>query len=101
MVGGMYLVLTRLRFGKSVRAAAEDPAAAASVGINVPLVYGVTFGLAAALSAVGGTLIGLSYGFGPTSGTEWLFGCFVGFGFGGVGVLWGGLSGRHHSWVDR
>jgi branched-chain amino acid transport system permease protein len=93
MVGGMYLVLTRLRFGKSVRAAAEDPAAAASVGINVPLVYGVTFGLAAALSAVGGTLIGLSYGFGPTSGTEWLLRSFVVIVLGGMGSLWGVLLG--------
>src|SRR5690348_14371994 len=93
MVGGMYLVLTRLRFGKSVRAAAEDPAAAASVGINVPLVYGVTFGLAAALSAVGGTLIGLSYGFGPTTGTEWLLRSFVVIVLGGMGSLWGALLG--------
>ena len=93
MVGGMYLVLTRLRFGKSVRAAAEDPAAAASVGINVPLVYGVTFALAAALSAVGGTLIGLSYGFGPTSGTEWLLRSFVVIVLGGMGSLWGALLG--------
>src|SRR5258708_2320761 len=59
MVVGMYLILTRLRFGKAVRAAAEDPAAAASVGIDVPLVYGVTFGVAAALSAVGGILVGV------------------------------------------
>lgn len=93
MVVGMYLILTRLRFGKAVRAAAEDPAAAASVGIDVPLVYGVTFGVAAALSAVGGTLIGLSYGFGPTSGSEWLLRSFVVIVLGGMGSLWGALLG--------
>src|SRR5260221_5663019 len=93
MVGGMYLILTRLRFGKAVRAAAEDPAAAASVGIDVPLVYGVIFGVAAVLSAVGGTLIGLSYGFGPTSGPEWLLRSFVVVLLCGVGSLWGALFG--------
>jgi len=100
MVVGMYLVLTRLRFGKAVRAAAEDPVAAASVGIDVLLVYGVTFGLAAALSAVGGTLIGLSYGFGPTTGTEWLLRSFVVIVLGGMGLS-GGLTRRHPCWCAR
>ncbi len=93
MVIAMYLLLTRLRFGKAVRAAAEDPAAAASVGIDVPLIYGVTFGLAAALSAVGGTIIGLSYGFAPTSGSEWLLRSFTVVVLGGMGSLWGVLLG--------
>jgi branched-chain amino acid transport system permease protein len=93
MVVGVYLGLTRLRFGKAVRAAAEDPAAAASVGIDVPLVYGLTFGLAAALSAVGGVIIGLSYGFAPTSGAEWLLRCFTVVVLGGMGSLWGALFG--------
>ena len=53
----------------------------------------MTFGLAAALSAVGGTLIGLSYGFGPTTGTEWLLRSFVVIVLGGMGSLWGALLG--------
>jgi branched-chain amino acid transport system permease protein len=93
MVVGTYLVLTRLRFGKAVRAAAEDPVAAASVGIDVPLIYGITFGLAAALSAVGGIIIGLSYGFTPTSGAEWLLRSFTVIVLGGMGSLWGVLAG--------
>jgi branched-chain amino acid transport system permease protein len=93
MVVGMYLVMTRLRFGKKLRAAAEDPVAAASVGINVPQIYAITFGLAAALSAVGGTMIGLSYGFGPTTGGGWLLRSFTVIVLGGMGSLWGALLG--------
>jgi branched-chain amino acid transport system permease protein len=93
MVVIMYLALTRLRFGKAVRAAAEDPMAAASVGVDVPLIYAITFGLAAALSAVGGTLIGLSYGFAPTSGPDWLLRSFTVIVLGGMGSLWGALLG--------
>lgn len=93
MVVGTYLVLTRLRFGRSVRAAAEDPIAAASVGIDVPLIYGLTFGLACALSAIGGIIIGLSYGFAPTSGSEWLLRSFTVIVLGGMGSLWGVLFG--------
>jgi branched-chain amino acid transport system permease protein len=93
MVVGTYLVLTQLRFGKAVRAAAEDPLAAASVGIDVPLIYGLTFGLAAALTAVGGITIGLSYGFAPTNGPEWLLRSFTVVVLGGMGSLWGVLFG--------
>jgi branched-chain amino acid transport system permease protein len=93
MVVATYLLLKRLRLGKAIRAAAEDPVAAASVGINVPLVYGVTFGLAAAISAFGGTLIGLSYGFAPTTGSEWLLRSFAVTVLGGMGSIWGALLG--------
>ena len=93
LVAGMYLILNRFPFGKALRAAAEDPLAAASVGINVPHVYAVTFGLAAAISAVGGTLIGLSYGFTPTTGTGWLLRSFTVVVLGGLGSLWGSFVG--------
>jgi branched-chain amino acid transport system permease protein len=93
LVIGMHLVFSHLRFGKALRAAAEDPVAAASVGINVEHIYAVTFGLAAAISAVGGALIGLSFGFEPTTGTDWLLRSFTVVVLGGLGSLWGSLVG--------
>jgi branched-chain amino acid transport system permease protein len=93
LVAGLYLALNRLRFGKALRAAAEDPLAAASLGINVQHVYAATFGLAAAVSAVGGTMIGLSYGFEPTTGTSWLLRSFTVVVLGGLGSLWGSFVG--------
>jgi branched-chain amino acid transport system permease protein len=93
LVVGLYLVLNHLRFGKALRAAAEDPLAAASLGINVQHIYAVTFGLAAAVSAVGGTMIGLSYGFEPTTGTGWLLRSFTVVVLGGLGSLWGSFVG--------
>jgi branched-chain amino acid transport system permease protein len=93
LVAGLYLALNRLRFGKALRAAAEDPLAAASLGINVQHIYAMTFGLAAAVSAVGGTMIGLSYGFEPTTGTSWLLRSFTVVVLGGLGSLWGSFVG--------
>jgi branched-chain amino acid transport system permease protein len=55
LAGGLLLVvashlgLTRLRFGKALRAAAEDAEAAATLGIDVRHVYAATFAIAAAL----------------------------------------------------
>jgi branched-chain amino acid transport system permease protein len=93
LVVGIYLALNQLPFGKALRAAAEDPLAAASVGINVQHVYAMTFGLAAAISAIGGTLIGLSFGFTPTTGISWLLRGFTVVVLGGLGSLWGSLVG--------
>jgi branched-chain amino acid transport system permease protein len=99
LVAGLALVtlthlgLTRSRFGKALRAAAEDPAAAASVGIDVTRVYALTFALAAALSAVGGTLIGLAFSVTPTAGLAWLLRAFTVIVLGGMGSIWGSFLG--------
>ncbi|GAC1448433.1 MAG: branched-chain amino acid ABC transporter permease [Ktedonobacterales bacterium] len=88
-----HLGLTRLRFGKSLRAAAEDPVAAATVGIDVRHVYAMTFGLAAALSSVGGVLIALAFSITPTSGVGWLVRGFTVIILGGMGSVWGSFLG--------
>ena len=93
LIGGLYLAITHLRFGKALRAASEDPLAASSLGINVQHVYALTFGLAAVASAVGGVLLGLTYGFNPTSGSDWLLRSFTVVVLGGLGSLWGSLLG--------
>jgi branched-chain amino acid transport system permease protein len=93
LVGLTHLGVTRLRFGKALRAAAEDPVAAASLGIDVNHVYALTFALAAALSAVGGTLIGLAFSVTPTAGLAWLLRAFTVIVLGGMGSIWGSFLG--------
>jgi branched-chain amino acid transport system permease protein len=99
LAGGLLLVvvshlaLTRLRFGKALRAAAEDPVAAATMGIDVAHVYALTFALGAAIAAVGGTLIGLAFSITPTSGVAWLLRAFTVIVLGGMGSIWGSFLG--------
>ena len=88
-----HLGVTRLRFGKELRAAAEDPSAAASLGIDVNHVYAMTFGIAAAVSAVGGVLIALAFSVTPTAGLAWLLRAFTVIVLGGVGSIWGSFLG--------
>jgi branched-chain amino acid transport system permease protein len=88
-----HLGVTRLRFGKELRAAAEDPLAAASLGIDVNHVYALTFAIAAALSAVGGILIGLAFSVTPTAGLAWLLRAFTVIVLGGMGSIWGSFLG--------
>jgi branched-chain amino acid transport system permease protein len=88
-----YFGLARTRFGKALRAATEDPLAATSLGIDVAHVYALTFGLAAALSGVGGALIGLAFSLTPTAGIAWLLRAFTAIVLGGMGSIWGSFVG--------
>jgi branched-chain amino acid transport system permease protein len=56
-----YLFLARTRLGKGIRAAAQDPATAGLMGVNINNVLALCFGFGAALAAMGGMLISMCY----------------------------------------
>jgi branched-chain amino acid transport system permease protein len=93
LVVGLHLALTRLRVGRALRAAAERPAVAATMGIDVAHVYALTFALAAGLAAVGGVIIGVAFSLTPTTGVSWLLRGFTVIVLGGMGSVWGTLAG--------
>jgi branched-chain amino acid transport system permease protein len=93
LCGGTHLMIRRTAFGREVRAAAEDAEAARTLGVDVGRVYMVLFGLAAAMAAIGGVLVGLTFSFDPTSGTDWLLTGFAVVVLGGLGSIKGTLVG--------
>lgn len=93
LVAGTHLGLTRSRFGKALRAAAEDAEAASSIGVDVRHVYATTFAIAAVLAAVGGALIALAFSMTPSTGLGWLLRAFTVIVLGGMGSVWGSLGG--------
>lgn len=58
----VWLVLYRTSTGRCIRAVAQSREGAALMGIRSDVIIGVTFGLAAAVAAVGGILMGLHHG---------------------------------------
>lgn len=56
VLSGLWLLMEKTRFGIYLRAAVDNRVAAASLGINTPLVYLVAFAIGAGLAAVGGIL---------------------------------------------
>jgi len=56
VLAGLWLLMEKTRFGIYLRAAVDNRIAAASLGINTPLVYLVAFAIGAGLAAVGGIL---------------------------------------------
>lgn len=87
------LTLRRSRFGRQVRAAAFDPDAAGLVGIDLKHTYAMVLAVAAAVSAIGGALIALSFSVDPVAGTGWLLRAFTVVVIGGLGSVRGTLAG--------
>jgi branched-chain amino acid transport system permease protein len=93
VLGLAHLAITRTTFGQSLRASAEDPAAAAVMGVNVGRIHAATFAFAAGAAAIGGIIVGLMFSFSPTSGTTWLITGFAVVVLGGAGSVKGTLIG--------
>jgi branched-chain amino acid transport system permease protein len=54
----LWLLLSKTGLGRDIRAAVSDPEMLGMVGVNVPRLFTVVFGLGAALAAIGGILAG-------------------------------------------
>jgi len=93
LVLATHFALTRLRFGKALRAASEDPEAATSLGIDVKHVYALTFAIGAGVSAFAGVEIGAAFSLTPTAGLSWLLIAFTVIVLGGMGSVIGTLIG--------
>lgn len=87
-----HLLLTRTTFGKALRASAEDPMAAQSLGVDVRHVFAVCFGLGAVLSACGAAVVGIGFSVEPASGLLWLLRAVAVVVIGGMGSIWGTLA---------
>ncbi len=93
VVGAVHLLVQRTGAGREIRAASEDPGAAAVLGVDVGRVYARTYALAAACAGVGGVLVGLAFAFTPTTGTGYLLTGFAVVVLGGLGSVLGTLIG--------
>ena len=89
----LHFFMTRTKFGTAMRAAAMDPLAAASCGINTSLSTGITWGLSAGIASLAGMLLGPMYGvftmLGATIGRKGFAGAVIG----GYGNMYGAMLG--------
>lgn len=94
-LAALYLFFERTYYGKAIRAAANNPTGAKLIGIDVTSTRAVSVGLAIALAAYGGTIIGPITLVGGAGGTAIAIKGFVGAIVGGLespaGCVAGGL----------
>ena len=94
MMGGLLVLVHRTSLGRAMRAVAENPAAAALMGVNSNSVISITFILGSALAAIAGIMISANYGI-----AHYLMGALLGLKaftaavLGGIGNLRGAMLG--------
>jgi branched-chain amino acid transport system permease protein len=71
ILAALHLFLSRTRWGRAIRATAEDWEAAALMGIPVGRTYLLAFALGTALAGIAGGLVSISYSISPSIGMEW------------------------------
>ena len=89
----LHLALTRTRFGVAMRAAIEDASLASVMGINVNMVYAISWFVAGALAGLSGALIPF-YSLSWTNvGVVWIVAVFAASIVGGLSSVYGAVLG--------
>lgn len=91
LLGLLYLLLYRTKFGRSLRATTQNPTAAQLVGIDVHRVSATTLGIGVGLGAAGGMLFGSTNAFNASSSYDLISRLLVIVILGGFGSVWGAM----------
>lgn len=89
VLGFVYLLFMRTRFGVHARATMQNPAMAKALGMRTSRVYALTFGLGAALAGLCGALYAPTMTLIPTMGATFIVEAFVTVVVGGTNILLG------------
>ena len=92
-LGFFLYLMKRTRLGLEVRAVTQNPAMAASMGINPDRINMLTFGLGSGIAGIAGVAIGLYAKVTSEMGTDYIVQSFMTVVVGGVGNVWGTLAG--------
>lgn len=90
---GLHLLLTRWRWGRAIRATAEDWQAALLTGIDIRRAYLLAFAAGTGLAGAAGTLVSVSYSISPSIGLEWTLKALIVVVLAGLGSMMGTFAG--------
>jgi branched-chain amino acid transport system permease protein len=91
IAGLLYLVIHRTRIGMMIRAGNSNREMAASLGVNIPLLFAFVFASGMALAAFAGTIAAPISSVFPGMGNQILIICFVVVVIGGIGSVNGAM----------
>jgi branched-chain amino acid transport system permease protein len=89
----LWWFLSRTRIGMMIRAGVDDRAMLAASGVNVQLVFAVTFAIGAGLAGFGGVVGGTALSISPGEDTRYLLASLVVVIVGGMGSILGAALG--------
>ena len=93
IISGVQLLLTHWRWGKAIRATADDWQAALLTGIDVRRAYLLAFAIGTALAGMAGVLVTVSYSVSPSIGLEWTLKALIVVVLAGLGSMIGTFVG--------
>lgn len=85
----LWFFLERTRWGRAIRATAQDWEAATQAGIDVRRTFLFTFGFGAGGAGIAGVLLALTYGFTPAIGLAWTLKALIIVVLAGTGSIFG------------
>ncbi len=88
-----YLFLTRTRIGKAIRAASQDPDAAALMGVDINRMLTICFALGALMAGLAGVLLSMDVKLNATMGMQYTIIAIIVVVLGGLGSIPGSLVG--------
>lgn len=93
LIGALHLFLTRLRWGRAIRATAEDWEAALLMGIDIRRAYLLAFAIGTGLAGAAGSLVSVGYSINPSIGLEWTLKALIVVVLAGLGSMMGTFIG--------
>jgi len=89
LIAALHLLLRHWRWGKAIRATAEDWQAALLAGIDVRRAYLLAFAIGTGLAGAAGTLVSIGYSISPSTGLEWTLKALIVVVLAGLGSMLG------------
>ncbi len=93
LIAVLHYVIGKTYFGRSIRATSDDKVAAELMGVNTKRIFSYAMCLAMVTAAIAGLLVGMTFIYYPSTGTQYLIFAFGVVVIGGMGSLAGTLVG--------
>jgi len=91
VIGGSWLFMKKSKYGIWIRAVAQDKEMASCMGLPIPFIYTLIFGLGAAMAALGGIIAAPIFSIHPYMGGEIILTAFIIVMIGGLGNYLGSI----------
>lgn len=91
VIGGSWLFMQKSKYGIWIRAVAQDKEMASCMGLPIPFIYTLIFGLGAAMAALGGIIAAPLFSIHPYMGGEIILTAFIIVMIGGLGNFLGSI----------
>jgi branched-chain amino acid transport system permease protein len=90
---GVWLLMNKTNIGIIIRAGTRDAEMVKVLGINMPAVFTLVFGIGSMMAGLAGALAAPLYAVQPTLSSQWIVLTFVIVIVGGIGSFWGAIVG--------